>query len=29
MILIKIERRDLLSDSKNISDLIAYLQEYI
>ena len=29
MLLIKIKRQDLLSDGKNVSDSIAYLQEYI
>ena len=29
MLLIKIKRQDLLPDGKNISDSIAYLQEYI
>ena len=29
MVLIKIKRQDLLPDGKNISDSIAYLQEYM
>ena len=29
MLLIKVKRKDLLRDGKNISDSIAYLQEYV